>query len=144
MIVSYVHIYVKPPKVKNHLYEENHFCWVSSRWLSKGGGGTIGTLIQLPRNAQCDFFQTHARRCGVVIMSKSRNGSVRIFFVCVRKLMLGSTGTLLDNLGSVHKYLGGGAGKLGGRVKKVLKLQKGGSKKFQTLKEGGSKKFEHA
>ena len=43
-------------------------------------------------------------------------------------------------LGSVHKYLGGGAGKLGGG-QKVVKLQKGGSKKFQTPKKGGSKKF---
>ena len=50
---------------------------------------------------------------------------------------------------------GGGAGKFGGGVKKVLMLQKGGSEKFLTSKkgglkkvsnpkEGGSKKFEHS
>ena len=45
------------------------------------------------------------------------------------------------NLGSVHKYLGGGLEKLGG-VKKVLKLQKRGVKNVSTSpqKKGGVKK----
>ena len=56
--------------VKGHVYVENYFCQVSSRWWSTSGGEvSIGTLTQLPRNAQRDFvFQTHARRCGVVSM----------------------------------------------------------------------------
>ena len=33
-----------------------------------GQGGSIGTVTHLPRNAWRDFFQTHARRCGVVSM----------------------------------------------------------------------------
>ena len=41
-------------------------------------------------------------------------------------------------LGSVHKYLGGEAGKLGGGSKKFWSSKKGGgSKKFQTPKKGG-------
>ena len=45
-------------------------------------------------------------------------------------------------LGSVHKYLGGGLGKMEG-AKKVLSYRKGGGgpKKFLSVVKGGSKKF---
>ena len=42
-------------------------------------------------------------------------------------------------LGSVHKYLGGGAGQNGGGAKNVLSCQKGGTKKFSAV-NGGVKK----
>ena len=52
------------------MYAEKYFCQ----------GGFIGTLTQLPHNAQHNVFQTHAIRCGVVsMMLKSRNGIVGIF-----------------------------------------------------------------
>ena len=46
---------------------------------------------------------------------------------------------LLD-LGSVHKYFGGGAGQNGGG-QKSFELPEGGTKKFSVAKGGGSKKF---
>ena len=53
-MVQSVHIYVQPPKVKGHVYVENNFCRVSSRWWSRGFH-MIVTLTQLPRNARRDF-----------------------------------------------------------------------------------------
>ena len=44
---------------------------------------------------------------------------------------------------SVHKYLGGGAGKLGRRGQKSFEAPKRGVKKVSNPKKGGSKKFEH-
>ena len=41
-------------------------------------------------------------------------------------------------LGTVHKYFGGGLGKMEG-AKKVLSYQKGGTKKFSVVKRGGQK-----
>ena len=41
---------------------------------------SIGTIAQLPCNARRNFFQTYVRRCEVVSLWKSRNGSNRIFF----------------------------------------------------------------
>ena len=39
-----------------------------------GQRGSIGTLTQLPRNARHDFFQTHARRCGVKSQETAASG----------------------------------------------------------------------
>ena len=75
------------------------FCRVSFRWWSTGV--SIGTLTQLPRNARRNFFQTHARRCGVVSnvkVKKRRRQDILRFRAHARKLILGSIGTPLDHL----------------------------------------------
>ena len=48
---------------------------------------------------------------------------------------------ILSMLGSVHKYLGGGAGKLGGGSKKFKVHWKGGQKSLGYVGRGGSKKL---
>ena len=57
-----------------------------------GQRGSLGTLTQLPRNAPRDFFQTHARRCGVV------SQDILCFRADAWKLIFGSIGTPLDHL----------------------------------------------
>ena len=66
--------------------------FVDRRPVGGQRGGSIGTLTQLPRNAPRDFFQTHARRCGVV------SQDILCFRADAWKLILGSVGTPLDHL----------------------------------------------
>ena len=69
------------------------------------GGGSIGTLMQLPHNTRCDFFfeffQTHARKMRGrkhVKVKKRRRRDILRFRADARKLILGSIGTPLDHL----------------------------------------------
>ena len=55
MIVSYIHIYVYSPKVKDHVYVENYFCRVFSCWWSTRG--SIGTLTQFPLDQTHPFLK---------------------------------------------------------------------------------------
>ena len=65
-------------KIKGHVFVENYF--VECRPVSGQGGHRDPNAIAAQRAAQF-FFQTHARRCGVVSMQKSRDGGVKIFCV---------------------------------------------------------------